>query len=268
MGAAPVSVPTGSLRAAGGLRVLVAAPGLGVILVEDLPPAKMSLQLRSGRDPAPPRLAGVGKGLVPGGTQGPGPCPDGDPVGLCLTPRVRGVTQCHGELGCSSVVPHGQCRGGLSGGRCHHPWVPPVCRDSWQGSADITAVLREKKPPQYDPDTKNVVSPTSESQDIPQGPSPRDPPPPSLPLPLVPRLNWHLSQGLGGTEPSCPPGMLLNPLPSPDIQLRHPRCTAQGSRTLKLGGTKDASELIPPARAGKIIALCSLQEAQRPLVPF
>lgn len=47
-------------------------------------------------------------------------------------------------------------------------------------------------------------------------------------------------------------------------------CAVLGTGTLhpKARGSKDTSELIPPAWAGKIVALCSLQEAQRPLVPF
>lgn len=80
---------------------------------------------------------------MPGGTRGPSSVPVvtqccGDVSGPC--PSLR-VTRCHRELGCASVVPHGQRRGGLSGGRCHHPWVPSACRAAWQGSAGITTAL-------------------------------------------------------------------------------------------------------------------------------
>lgn len=99
----------------------------------------------------------------------------------------------------------------------------------------------------------------------------RVPETPTLPLSLCssfPGSSGIYPRGSVGQSPAGPPGMLPNPSPYPDTQPWHPRYTAQGSRTLKLGGTKDASELIPPTRAGKIIALCLLQEAQRPLVPF
>lgn len=80
---------------------------------------------------------------------------------------------------------------------------------------------------------------------------------------------WHFSRGLVGWSPAAP-RHATEPaaLPGHPNQPWHPRCMAQGPCTLKLGGTKDASELILPTRAGKIIALCLLQEAQRPLVPF
>lgn len=95
------------------------------------------------------------------------------------------------------------------------------------------------------------------------------PPPPSPPLPLVPRLSWHFSGGSVGRSPAAPQHAAEPAaLPGHPGQPRHPRCTAQGPHAPKPGGTKNASELIPPARAGEIIALCSLQEAQRPLVPF
>lgn len=235
--------PTGILRAAGGLGVLVAALGLGVILVEDPPPAKMSSQLRSGRDPAPAGLAGVGQGLVPGGTQGSGSYPDGRPV-----LQGPGGSLSHPEGAGGHPVLRGAglllCGASRSVPRWPQWWQmpPPVGATRLQGllagQRGHHCSAAEKNPTQYDPDTKNVVSPTSESQDIPQGPSPRDPHPPSLPLLLVPRLNWHLSQGLGGTEPSWPPRNAAEPIALPGHPTLAPTVHGTGIPHPEAGGNQ------------------------------
>lgn len=127
--------PTGCQRALGGLEVLVAALGSGWYSLRD--PSSQNV-----------RGAPLQHGL-------PEQEANGHPVlqrpGGSVPPWGSRVTQCHQELDCASAVPHGQHHGGIS------------------GRADITAVLWENPD---DPSTKNVVSPTSESQDSLHGPSP------------------------------------------------------------------------------------------------
>lgn len=91
---------------------------------------------------------------------------------------------------------------------------------------------------------------------------------PPFSLPFAPRSQAQLAflPGLGGMEPSLPQHPAESSAPLGIPRSHSTRCARH--RDPEAGGTKDTSELIPPARAGKIIALCSLQEAQRPLVPF
>lgn len=65
---------------------------------------------------------------------------------------------------------------------------------------------------QCDRSVKYVVSSISESQGAPRDRA-SEATPFSPPLPLVPRLSWHFSQGLVGWSPDTP-SILLSPLPS------------------------------------------------------